>query len=263
MRVLVPISQLLAGVGCLATALLCCSSALAAEEPGVTPYRPTVSNPAALSAPGWLELEAGFAAQNGRDGSRQDSLPFLAKFAVTPDFGVLLGGNAFVSQREADGTRLSGAGDSMLMLKHRFVMNEDAALGCEYGFKAPTAAKGLGSGKSDLVLNGIYSRDIRGHALDINLNVTKLGGVAITESAYQYGWSGTVFRPFGGQWGVMAELSGVARRGALPENQWLLAASYAWSNRLVLDAGLSAGLGSTAHRAGLFAGMSLLLGQVR
>ena len=34
-------------------------TAIAADEPTATPYRPTVSTPAALSEAGWLELEAG------------------------------------------------------------------------------------------------------------------------------------------------------------------------------------------------------------
>ena len=36
-----------------------------AEEPAATPYRPTVSNPAALSAPGYFELELGALSAKG------------------------------------------------------------------------------------------------------------------------------------------------------------------------------------------------------
>lgn len=237
----------------------------AQEEVKVTPYRPTVTNSAALSAPGWLELETGVAAQRGKDGSHQDSLPYLLKLAFSPDFGVLLGGDAYVSQVAPDNTRVSGGGDATLLLKHRFALAADpaAALGVEYGFKSPTAAKGLGSGKSDFVVNGIYSRDIGRHVLDVNLNVTKLGDTMSNESAYQYGWSGTVFHPVGEKWGGMVELSGVARKGTLPQNQWLAAASYEWSPGLVLDAGVSAGISSASQRVTWFAGMSMLLGKVR
>jgi hypothetical protein len=176
---------------------------------------------------------------------------------------VLIGGDAYSSQTDANANRVSGVGDTLLLLKHRFVVNEDAALGCEYGFKAPTAATGLGSGKSDLMLNGIYSRNIRGHSLDVNLNVTKLGDAMANESAYEYGWSGTVFRPIDDKLGVMFELSGTTRKGFTPENQWLAASSYALSNKIVLDAGISAGINSVSHRVALFGGMSMLLGKVR
>lgn len=234
-----------------------------ADEVSVTPYRPTVTNSAGLSAPGWFELETGFFTQDNKDGSKQQSLLYLTKLAFTPDFGVLIGGDAYASQTDANANRVSGVGDTLVLLKHRFVMNDDAALGCEYGFKAPTAATGLGSGKSDLVLNGIYSRNIRGHSLDVNMNVAKLGDALATESAYQYGWSGTVFRPIDDKWGVMVELSGTTRKGFTPESQWLVASSYALSNKVVLDAGLSAGINSASHRVALFGGVSMLLGKIR
>ena len=251
-----------AAVVCVSSAMMCASLPVMSQEVRVTPYRPTVSNSAALSEPGWLELEVGMASRHDKDGSRQNSLPYLAKLAFTPDFGVLLGGDAYVSQT-ANGTRTSGTGDTTLMFKHRLVLDSTSALGCEYGFKSPTAKSGLGSGKSDLLLNGIYSRDISGHALDINLNVTKVGGALRDESAWQYGWSGTVFRPVDDKWGAMVELSGTQRSGVASQSQWLVAASYEWSARLVLDAGLSAGIGAASHRVALFAGMSMLLGQVR
>jgi len=248
---------------CLAVVTTCIASNTSAEEVNVTPYRPTVTNSAGLSAPGWMELETGLITQENKDGSKQQSLLYLTKLAFTPDFGVLIGGDAYASQTDASGSRVSGVGDTLLLLKHRFEMNEDAALGCEYGFKAPTAATGLGSGKSDLVLNGIYSRDIRGHSLDVNMNVTRLGDALASESAYEYGWSGTVFRPIDDKWGVMVELSGSMRRGFIPQNQWLVASSYALSKKVVFDAGLSAGINSASHRVALFGGVSMLLGKVR
>lgn len=234
-----------------------------AEEVSVTPYRPTVTNSAALSAPGWLELETGLITQDNKDGSKQQALVYLSKYSITPDFGVLIGGDAYASQTDANANRVSGVGDTTFLLKHRFVMNDDAALGCEYGFKAATAATGLGSGKRDLVLNGIYSRNIRGHSLDVNMNVTKLGDALANESAYEYGWSGTVFRPIDDKWGVMVELSGSMRNGFIPQNQWLVASSYALSNKVVLDAGLSAGINTASHRVALFGGVSMLLGKIR
>ena len=53
------------------------------ELPSATPYRPSVSTPAALSAPGWLEIEAG-GLRAGGGGARRDSLPFTFKLAFTP-----------------------------------------------------------------------------------------------------------------------------------------------------------------------------------
>ncbi len=251
-----------AAVACVLPAMMCASLPAMSQEVSVTPYRPTVTNSAALSAPGWLELELGVAQQEEADGSRQSGLPYLLKFAFTPDFGVLLGGDAYLAQRAADGTRQSGGGDSTLMLKHRFAL-EKAALGLEYGFKAATAARGLGSGERDYTVNGIYSRAIGLHELDVNLNATRLGDALPGASPYEYGFSATVFHALDGGWGGMAELSGVARSGALPRSQWLVAVNYELNPRVVLDAGFSSGIDQRSHRYAVFAGLAMLLGQVR
>lgn len=80
--------------------------------PAVTPYRPSVSTPAALSAPGWLEIEGGALRARGSGDTRRDSLPYTLKLAFTPDWGVRLGGDAWVRQTDDTGQRISGAGDA-------------------------------------------------------------------------------------------------------------------------------------------------------
>ena len=50
-------------------------AAVAVDAPSVTPYRPSVSTPAALSAPGWLEVEAGVLRSRSDDPARRDSVP--------------------------------------------------------------------------------------------------------------------------------------------------------------------------------------------
>lgn len=240
--------------------------ACADEAAGVTPYRPTVSNPAALSAPGWLEAEFGVSRQKPGDGSRESSLPYLLKYAFSPDFGILLGGEARIVQTDVDGKRTRGGGDTLLMLKHRWALRDgdDApALGLEWGFKAPTAEGGLGSGRTDYVANGIYSADMAGYALDVNLNVSRLGEQEPGVHRIQWGWATTISRALDAQWSVAGELSGIARRGAPVDNQALFALGYAISKRLVLDAGFAVGLSKAAPDRSLFLGVSVLLGNVR
>src|SRR6476660_6387091 len=103
-------------VPALALALALTFSALPAlaasdDELSVTPYRPSVSTPAALSAPGWLEVEAGVQRSRADDPQRRDTLPYTLKLAFTPDWGIRIGGDAIVRQLNADGSRVSGAGD--------------------------------------------------------------------------------------------------------------------------------------------------------
>src|SRR6201999_4501480 len=83
--------------------LACCASAHAddAGRPPVVPYRPSVSTPAQLSAPGYLELEAGGLRATGPDhGTSRFTLPYTLKLAFTPDWGIRVGGDAWVRQAE-------------------------------------------------------------------------------------------------------------------------------------------------------------------
>jgi hypothetical protein len=50
----------------------------AGDEPSTTPYRPSVSTPAALSAPGWLEIEAGWQHDDAGGGVRRDAIPLTS-----------------------------------------------------------------------------------------------------------------------------------------------------------------------------------------
>ena len=171
-------------------ALLLCgvtSSSFAEEVPSVTPYRPTVSNPAVLSYPGWLEIESGWINSKATDDSSRGSLPYTMKLAFTENFGVLLGGEAFVDQMDIAGAHTNGSGDTLLLLKQRWAMDAEgnSAFGVEYGFNSPTAKNGLnsGSGKSDYLVNGIFSTDISGNTIDLNLNLTERGDVQSGESS--------------------------------------------------------------------------------
>src|SRR5262249_55246135 len=75
-----------------ATARVGAGGAGAEDAPAVTPYRPSVSTPAALSAPGWLEVEAGLQADRDRAAdARRTSLPYTLKLAMTPDWGIRIG----------------------------------------------------------------------------------------------------------------------------------------------------------------------------
>ncbi len=235
-----------------------------AEPLSVTPYRPTVSNPAQLSYPGWLELESGWNRNNYKDGSVRDSMLYTFKLAFNEDFGLLLGGDAFVSQTGLPGGRQRGFGDTMLLVKQRWGMDEqsNSAFGVEYGFKTPTAKGDLGSGKTDYIVNGIYSTDVDEHTFDLNLNVVRLGAVQENESRQQWGWATTWSHALNQDWVVAAELSGTARQGTQPVNQFLVAASYASSERMVWDAGIAHGISSASQNWSVFAGFAVLLGKV-
>ena len=235
----------------------------AAGEPSATPYRPTVSTPANLSEPGWLELELGGQRNSGGDSTRRDSVPYTLKYAFTPDWGVRVGGDAWVQEVGTDGSRLSGFGDTALIVKRRFALNDNAAFGLEGGVNVPTAKDGLGNEKADYLLTGIYSTDLGEYHTDLNLSATRLGRIGTGESRWQTAWAASLSRAFGDRWGVAAEFSGTYRKSVPSTAQILGAVSYNYSKRVVFDVGAAAGLNRASPDWSVFAGVTLLIGKIQ
>lgn len=230
-----------------------------AEEIVATPYRPTLSNPAELSAPGWLEVEMGVARSKGGENQRQNNQPHTLKYAFSQDFGVMLLGDFRVNQVDATGRETAGQGDNTLIFKHRFGASEGQAFGLEWGAKLDTAAIGIGSGKTDYILNGIYSVDVGEVRIDANLGATWLGLQEDGLGRHQYNWSVAVSKEVMPKWTLAGELSGTARQGKSAASQFLAAASYAVNNKLVVDFGAAAGISRIAPDWSVFAGVTWLV----
>lgn len=245
------------GLACAAFALS--AAACADDSPTVTPYRPGVSTPAALSATGWLEIETGVQTSSGEDPSRRKSLPYTLKLAFTPDWGIRIDGDAFVRQVNVGGSAVRGGGDTTLVLKRRFAMSEASAFGLELGAKLPTARTGLGSGHADIGINAIHSLDFADDwHTDINFMTTHIGGVGPGEGRWQKGWAAALSRNLTEQWGVSGEISGTRRGGSTSTSQAVVAASYVLSREVTLDFGMSKGLNAASGGWSAFSGLTFL-----
>ena len=243
--------------------------ALSAEErPEATPYRPTVSTPATLSSPGWLEGEVGGLDVYDRDGQsvapHRSSIPYTLKYAFTEDWGLRVGGEALVAARADDGARHVGFGDTSLIAKRRFAIDDDSAVGLEVGSLFPTARRALrlGSGKPDWSANGIYSVDFSGWHADANLVETRMG--ARQEGATRWQGLGAVAlsHPLGDRWTGEGEVSGTHQRGDAGTAQILGAVAYALRRDCVLDVGAARGLNHASPTWQVFAGVTLVLGRL-
>lgn len=229
------------------------------EAPAAVPYRPSVSTPATLSAPGWLEVEAGFSHEH--DGAaRRDSVPVTLKLAFSSDWGVRVGSDAWVRQRDASGASERGYGDTAVVVKRRFALDGDQALGLEAGATLPTARRGLGSGsgKADYGVNAIYSGDFGAWHTDLNAVVTRLGQVDAGSSRTQLLGAAALSRSLDERWGIVAEISATRQRGVEGSRQVLLATSYNVSKRLVVDAGAARSLRGGAPVWSAFTGFTWL-----
>lgn len=230
------------------------------DEIAATPYRPTVANPAELPVPGWLEIEAGGIRDSG-GGVTRYAMPYTAKLAFNADWGVLVGGDLWARERE-DGDTLSGHGDTAFTLKHRIAVDEQHAFGFEAGVNLPTARDGLGSGKPDWTLTGIYSVDFtKDWRLDLNLGATRLGAPDAGEGRVSEAWAASMSHAIG-DWTLAGELSGSCQSGAGNQVQALAAASYAVTPRVVVDAGFSLGREEGDAQHSLFLGVTWLAGRL-
>ncbi|MES2105463.1 MAG: transporter [Pseudomonadota bacterium] len=228
--------------------------AAADDDAGVLPYRPSVSSPAQLPQPGQLEFELGGLSSKSGD-SRRDSLPYLFKLAFNPQWGLLFGGEAYVSARDDSGNRARGLGDSNLVLKRAFLVDDATAFGLEFGAKLPTAKDSIGSGSADYSVNGIYSQDMGKLHMDLNLNFSKLGGVDAGTSRVQSGLSSSFSLPIADQWGTNFEWSGTRRSGVGSTAQLLGALTYSPSKRMTVDFGVIRGLNKASPDWALFTGI--------
>lgn len=237
-------------------------AAMADDTGGVTPYRPSVSTPAQLPAVGQLEYEAGFLSTHDH-GERRDSMPVLFKLALSEQWGVLFGGDAYVSARDADGKRARGLGDTNLTIKRAFVVDGATAFGIEFGAKLPTAKDSIGTGKADYTVNTIYSHDIGKIHLDANANLTRLGAHQDGASRNQAGLSASFSVPVAEQWAATAELSGTHRAGADSTAQLLVAAAWSPNKHVTIDFGVAHGLTSASPEWLVFSGLVVPLTQFR
>jgi hypothetical protein len=236
-----------------------------AEDVAVTPYRPTVSTPAALSAPGWLEGEAGLQSLDVGTGAGRDSAPYSLKLAISDNWGVRIGGELLVHDPSADSRQVIGLGDTSVILKRRFALNVRSAFGLEVGTTAPTAPSGLhsGSGKTDSGVTVIYSTDL-GTALhaDFNVGFTRLGLARVGESHHQTLWALALSGVVGPRWELVGELSGNRQVGTDYRGQILFGASYSPNKRITWDFGSTRGITAATPTWTVFAGSTFLLSRL-
>jgi hypothetical protein len=218
-----------------------------------------------LSAPGWLELEAGLQRYSVATRVWRDSIPYSVKLAFTEDWGIRAGGELLARIPDPSGGDVLGFGDTSLVLKRRFALNDASALGLEAGVEFPTAHPGLhsGSGDTDFTINGIYSADFgAGMHADLNLGITRLGTVPSTVSRDQILWAIAISRDLGAGWGLAGEVSGIDQSGVSASTQVLLAASYSARKSITWDFGVARAAAGTTTSWSVLAGGTFLLSRV-
>ena len=229
-----------------------------AEQLNVTPYRPTVSNPAELSALRHLELE--FGAQSNQTGmvEERNSLPFTLKFPFVEQWGLLVNGEAWIKSRNADET-IYGFGNTSVLLKHYYPISQFLAVGFEAGTVLPTARNSLGQGRTDYLANLIVSQDISDVRIDVNAGVTRRGFKEEELDRYRYNWAIAPSTMITERWGIAGEFSGAFAPQQKPTSQFLASLNYLMTPQLMLDFGGAIGLTALSDDYNIFAGFSYLI----
>ncbi len=147
--------------------------------PAVNPGRPTVTDVASLTQPGYLELEAGLSYLTGSGIDYQYGGSFLFKLtdkSALDEFR--LSTNGYIFQRADGGDKAKGLSDTVLgfqrLLSSQGGHGFDTAIRLET--KLPTAPDTIGTGKTDFNVLLLASKDFtdRFHA-DFNLGDAFLG----------------------------------------------------------------------------------------
>jgi outer membrane putative beta-barrel porin/alpha-amylase len=238
---------------------------LLAEEPiQVNPNRPTFASPALTTQIGVAELELGVQYTLPREGGDVAFTPFLLKLGLSKRFELRVGGGGLLRDAPSGALSATGFGDVTVGGQWTYLQGKifgiDQAL--QLTVKIPTASstEGLGTGRADETVAGLFSRDIGPYHADANILVTWLGETGRRES--QGAATLSVSRTLSEEWSVTGELYWI---GATTENETLV--SNLWcvgrkiSSRFVLDGGVDVGLSHGAQRVSLFAGFTYGLGR--
>ncbi len=202
------------------------------------PERPTVSIHAGTVARGWLEFESGIQADRGPGPARATIVTTAAKIGLTDrtQFTFL---TSAVDPRGGGG----GIGDFAAGVKWRLA-DGHAVLGdfaLQPVLKAPTgsAARGTGTGTTDVSLYAYSSRDIGSLHLDVNLGYTARSGGSAAAPGDAFLWSGAFSGSLSGDLGWAAELFGYpGMNGARTAVGVLAGPSLAIRNWIVVDGGV-------------------------
>jgi hypothetical protein len=229
-----------------------------AEPLTVTPYRPTVSNPAELSALRHLEVEFGVQSNQPGMAVERDSLPFTLKYPFADQWGLLVGGEAWIKSRNPDET-IYGFGNTSVLLKHYYPISETLAVGFEAGTVLPSARKSLGQGRTDYLANLIVSQDISDVRIDVNAGVTRRGFQEENLDRYRYNWAIAPSTMITEQWGIGVEFSGTLAPQQKPTSQFLASLNYLMTPQLMLDFGGTVGMTTITDDYSVFAGFAYLI----
>jgi hypothetical protein len=247
-------------------------NALLAQNPPiqVNPNRPSFASPALTTQFGVAELEWGVQQSYLHYQSTAFTTPTLLKLGLEKDFELRIGGNGFTRLGYPQEPSVSGLADLTVGLQwcylHDGLLGTDQAIEVTHKFATASDRNGLGSGAADDTVVLLFSRDLAGNHIDVNVLYSWLGKTPEEGGGRVHQPAGTVSvsRALSETWILGGELYGLGGTSLVPRvvsTLWYI--GYKPSSRLVLDAGVDIGLSHGAQRYSVLAGLTYGIGYFR
>jgi hypothetical protein len=197
-----------------------------------------VTSTAEIPAPGQLLLEIGGVRERAGP-ARGTLVPYEFKLGLTKEWGAYLGGDGYVSLRDEAGVRTQGGGDTTLGVRRIWQLDDDSANGLMFEANLPTASRGLGSEKTDYLVNGLVTRRYGRLSMDLNGYVRRFGEVEPGISRQRPGLAAAFGLLVAKRLTAIAEVSVWHQRGIQSNRQLLYELQYAPTDSVTIEAGAS------------------------
>lgn len=228
------------------------------------PTRPAFSNNTDTTEYGIVEVDGGFSTAVPAMGGGFQSAGGSIHIGLTDNLDLRIATDSW-DRSMSRYLVATGVGDTYLNPRIRFNSERGhfPSFGIAYIYKAPSAARGLGSGKTDHVLSFLASKSLGRFHTDFNASVLFLGAAGHCADRAA-SWSADISHPLGNNWSVALDTYAVTSLDA--ENTYgvsqMLAVIYAATPRLYLDAAYDLRLTPGMNRARFQFGFTYSVGRL-
>jgi hypothetical protein len=231
------------------------------DTPAANPARPTVSNPATLTPPGYLQFETGvLGAMHSGEFSSLVGISEVIKLSVAKRLELLAASGPFVHST-TDGVSANGTAEVFLGMQAVAYRGQDARPTLAFSYfrriyGGNTPDLDVGSPRNSLI--ALASADVKGFHYDANVLLNEVGEGSVHRA--QFAQTLSISHPIGERFTLAGEIWHFSQpflRSNAVGNLW--AVSYTVRPNLVLDGGFNHGLTSTSTRWEVFAGFTYLL----
>jgi hypothetical protein len=237
------------------------------QEP-LEPDRPDVTNGTHIVDTGLLQIEFGGMFTHSSPDQRAFGSPFTARVGVAEWLEARIGTDGLLSQTDARGSAM-GVGNLQVGAKLRLWADPGGVpvLSILPAINIPTASaeKGLGSGDADFLVAVLTGHDVgaRGH-IDYNYGIGEIGAGGGLPHFVQHLVSVSASYAATPKWNPYFEVFWFSKQDVDSSSMTAsdFGAIYIVSPRFAIDGGLQVGLSRAAPDIGVFAGISVVVGDV-